>query len=90
MIFDLSIHDPDSKITLTAGYSKSLGTKQESNNKQKERMEKQKRVEYFMKKDIESITKAIMNEFYNNKSRFQCKRHCSEKYIEYIILVYSI
>lgn len=55
---------------------------------QKERTEKQildeTRVDYFMKKDIESINTAILTEFHNNKSRFQCKRHCSEEYIDYI------
>jgi len=63
--------------------------RQISINSQKERMEKQiiqkKRVEYFMNKDIESIKNSIIIDFYNNKTKFQCKRHCSEKYIEYII-----
>ena len=55
---------------------------------EKERIEQQilqkKRAEYFMKKDIESIESAILIAFYNNESSFQCKRHCSEEYIEYI------
>ena len=59
-------------------------TKQTSINKEKERIESKKSVEYFMKKDIESITNAILIAFNNKLSRFQCKRHCSEKYIEYI------
>lgn len=61
-------------------------TKQQSNNKKKERVEKQSlqktRTDYFMKKDIDSIKTAILIAFYNNESSFQCKRHCSEKYIE--------
>jgi len=63
-------------------------TKQQSKNKQKERIEKQilqqKKAEYFMKKDIESIKDAIIIAFYNNDSSFQCKRYCSEEYIQYI------
>jgi len=63
-------------------------TKQLSNTKEKERIEKQilqkTRAEYFMKKDIESIKTAIITAFYNNECVFECKRHCSEEYIEYI------
>ena len=64
--------------------------KQSSDNKQNNKIEnnkienERKRIEYFMKKDIESIKKAVLIAFYNNEYRFQCKRHCNEEYIEYI------
>jgi len=58
--------------------------RQELDNKQKEIIEEQKRRDFFMKRDIESIKNALIIAFYNGKTDFKCKRHCSEEYIENI------